>query len=90
MSEQLGKCDFRQYEHSGPHEQIPSVGQRLPPFGCKNWKPVESVVTQTNREMPELWQSFAKWFEAREGFAPTYKDSRAMDLFVAWEAGSKK
>lgn len=34
----LGRCDFKQYEHCGAHEQIPDVGQRLPPFGCKNWK----------------------------------------------------
>lgn len=35
----LGRCDFKQYEHCGPHERIPDVGQRLPPFGCKNWQP---------------------------------------------------
>lgn len=35
---QIGRCDFKQYEHCGPHERIPEIGQRLPPFGCKNWK----------------------------------------------------
>ncbi len=38
QSNQLGRCDFKQYEHCGPHERIPAVGQRLPPFGCKNWR----------------------------------------------------
>lgn len=35
----LGRCDFKQYEHRGSHDRIPEVGQRFPPFGCKNWKP---------------------------------------------------
>jgi hypothetical protein len=40
----LGRCDFRQYEHCGPHERIPDVGQRLPPFGCKNWNALSDDV----------------------------------------------
>lgn len=35
----VGRCDFKQYEHCGLHERIPSIGQRLPPFGCANWQP---------------------------------------------------
>lgn len=58
----LGRCDFRQYEHGGPHERIPDVGQRLPPFGCKNWKPEqpapvhqEAVPTGEARHEYEPW-----------------------------------
>lgn len=39
MAENLGRCDKKQYEHRGPHPQYRDVGQRLPPFGCVNWKP---------------------------------------------------
>lgn len=37
MTEILGRCNKKQYEHSGLHPQYADVGQRLPPFGCENW-----------------------------------------------------
>lgn len=54
---ELGHCDFKQYEHCGPHEQIPSIGQRLPPFGRKNWKADSAIseassVSQDRSESP--------------------------------------
>lgn len=42
MSEQLGMCDKRQYEHNGPHRLIAENGQNLPPFPCVGWHPVVS------------------------------------------------
>lgn len=56
-AERLGRCDWKQYEHCGPHEQIPNVGQRLPPFGCKNWKPehVPEPVSKRQHEWNPLW-----------------------------------
>lgn len=51
----LGRCDFKQYEHCGSHEHIPSIGQRLPPFGCANWKP-DSLASDTQAAPPErIW-----------------------------------
>lgn len=51
MVENLGRCDKKQYEHCGPHPQYPDVGQRLPPFGCVNWKAEPSMA---ENDAPEL------------------------------------
>lgn len=51
---QLGRCDFKQYEHCGPHERIPEIGQRLPPFGCKNWKPGSAAIHRAS-DAREPW-----------------------------------
>lgn len=39
MSEKLGTCDKKQYEHCGPHPRYGEIGQAGPPFLCVNWKP---------------------------------------------------
>lgn len=43
MSDKLGMCDKRQYEHNGPHQLIPALGQNIPPFPCVNWHAVVVV-----------------------------------------------
>ena len=52
----LGMCDKRQYEHNGPHELIQDHGQRMPPFPCVNWHPVEAgtspLMEKLKRAMP--------------------------------------
>lgn len=43
-TEALGRCDKKQYEHCGLHPCYSDVGQRLPPFGCVNWKPQPAII----------------------------------------------
>ncbi len=49
---ELGRCDIKQYEHVGLHEQIMEHGQRLPPFPCENWKP-DTPPAETGRRSPD-------------------------------------
>lgn len=52
-TQQLGRCDFKQYEHCGPHERIPEGGQSFPPFGCKNWHADEPQEIKEDEESNE-------------------------------------
>lgn len=52
MSQELGTCDKKQYEHSGPHERVFQHEQSLPPFACQNWKPIAAAVHPATPEVP--------------------------------------
>lgn len=49
MTNELGMCDKRQYEHTGPHRLIPENGQNVPPFPYVNWHAVAEPDAEERR-----------------------------------------
>jgi hypothetical protein len=61
MPNELGTCNKKQYEHSGPHEKVFDVCQSMPPFPCENWQPIPAATS----EAPEHLCDELRWIDER-------------------------
>lgn len=80
-AEVVGRCDFKQYEHCGPHERIPDVGQRLPPFGCKNWSPKAEVSERSDEVTGVAFETEDRGYTARASYLKEPHDEALIEIF---------